>query len=445
SYDPQKRAFLFNFGSERTRPAYNADNAWDICLNKVTRNNDGTLTVVLVHKGPPQSGRIELTKTYTLKQREDGSLFFVSGRWDFVNNHLVSLTGDYQYYTEITGFAGNMEELAMLGEVDGQPLLANTPYEKGKTASLLLLNPATMHVEKQLDLQAKFEATDVRLTDKIVVCLKDKIITVDQALEETKDLPLPPAIKAKMARKPEYDQYGIPDIFFGGYDVSRDLKTIVYADEIGVKLFNIADNSEKLLAPSVLIEGSKLFNKSYHRHPRFVAHEQKVITIMTAYEGTLGYTLCDLETGTAKTYDISSESSSTGCIRYDSGLLEVNTHLYNREKQTAECKTLYLDFRTGEIKEITLEDPGDTNDIRWPEHCYVGQDYAAFITRKWDSSDPAQSMFYLNRINLKTLQLEPKIISVKAAQTYILGVLADGRILFWYNLNPSENGVCLTK
>jgi len=48
-------------------------------------------------------------------------------------------------------------------------------------------------------------------------------------------------------------------------------------------------------------------------------------------------------------------------------------------------------------------------------------------------------------LNLKTLQIEPKIISVKATETHILGVLTDGRIVFWYSLNPSENGVCITK
>ena len=50
-------------------------------------------------------------------------------------------------------------------------------------------------------------------------------------------------------------------------------------------------------------------------------------------------------------------------------------------------------------------------------------------------------MFYFNRLNLKTLQIEHKLISVKAAEAHILGVLTDGGIVFWYSLNPSENGV----
>lgn len=134
-----------------------------------------------------------------------------------------------------------------------------------------------------------------------------------------------------------------------------------------------------------------------------------------------------------------------GFIRYDTGMLEINTYLYSEEKQESECKTVFLDFETGNIREIRLDDPGDTGDIRDPNRCYVGQNYAAFVTYIWDAFDNPSSMFYLNRLNLKTLTVESKIISVKAAGTYILGVLDDGRIIFWYCLNPSEKGICITK
>ncbi len=78
---------------------------------------------------------------------------------------------------------------------------------------------------------------------------------------------------------------------------------------------------------------------------------------MTGYEGAMGYTLYDMESETAKTYRITSECSSTGLIRYDTGLLEVNTHLYNQENQTAECKTLYLDFGQGKLGRVFLKNP----------------------------------------------------------------------------------------
>ena len=444
SYDQQKHAFIFDFGSGGACTSYNTSRGDH--LDKVTRNNDGTVTAVLVRPDPFKSDRIELTMTYTLKQREDGSLNFVNGRWDYINNHLVSLIGDYQRFDQITGFTGNMEELSMLGEVDDRLILAYTPYKKEKNGSLMLINPKTMTVEKELEVSENFASTDVSLSGECIkIRLKDRVITVSNTFAQEDSVSLPKTITDKINREPQYNDKGAPDVFFGGYDVSGDRKRYVYADEIGVKLFNTIDNSEKLLSKTFQITGSELLDNSYHKDPRFVADEQKVITTMTGYEGAEGYTLCDLESGKAKTHGITAECSSTGLIRYDTGLLEVNTHLYNQEKQIGECKTIYLDFKTGDVKETILTEPGDTGYIRMPDYGYVGQNYAAFITSQRDANDNANNMSYLNRLNLKTLQIEPKIISVQAAEVHILGVLTDGGIVVWYCLNPSENGVCITK
>ncbi len=446
SYDQEKRAFLFNLGSDdRTTPSYNAGNPWGIYQDKVTRNNDGTITAVLLNYGPRQTERIDYTVTYTLKEREDGSLYFVNGRRVYINNHLVKITGDYQRFDKIIGFEGNMEELSMLGEVDGLLILAHTPYDQEKTSSLMLVDPKTMKVEQKLELSENFAAADVSMIgDSIVIRLNDRIITVDKTLAQSDEVSLPAAITEKINREPRYDKNGNNDIYFGGYDVSSDRERYVYTDEAGVKLLNTADNSEKLLAPTPAITSRSFQYISYYNSPRFVAHEQKVISTMIGYESAVNYTLCDLESGTVKTYDITSESSSTSFIRYDTGLLEVNTPIYNQEKQSSEYNTYYLDFKTGDFKQIVLAKTGDTGDIRMPYHAYVGQSYSAFITYNNDYDDNANYMYYLNRLNLNTSLVEDRIISVKAAETHILGVLADGRIVFWYNYNPSENGICIT-
>ncbi|MHB8076333.1 MAG: hypothetical protein ACYDGZ_21520 [Desulfosporosinus fructosivorans] len=321
----------------------------------------------------------------------------------------------------------------MLGEVDDRLILAYTPYKKEKNGTLMLVNPKTMTVEKKLEVSENFASTDVSLTGEYIkIRLKDRVIAVGKTFAQDDSVSLPKTITEKINREPQYNDKGAPDVFFGGYDVSGDRKRYVYADEVGVKLFNTIDNSEKLLFKTVPITGSELLDNSYHKDPRFVADEQRVITTMTGYDGAEGYTLCDLERGTAKTHSITAECSSTGLIRYDTGLLEVNTHLYNQEKQIGECKANYLDFRTGDVKETTLTEPGDTGYIRMPDYCYVGQNYAAFITSQRDGNDNANNMFYLNRLNLKTFHIEHKIISVKAAEAHILGVLTDGGIVFWY-------------
>lgn len=444
-YDPQRQAFLFSLGSENeTIPPYDSGQAWSLKLTKVTRNNDGTLTAVLTHYDYQQRDRVEYTKTYTLKEREDGSLYFLSGKWEYVNNHLVSLTGDYQRFEKITGLEIDpqemwlLQELRMLGEFNGNVLLAQTPYYGGTKGALLLVNPDKMEVVKKLTLPEKISLSDVRLlTDKVYVYFKDRFLIVDPDLSISGEIALPPALAGTIAREEKVDANGIPDIFFGGYDVSADGQQIVYSDETGLKLLHLPDGNETLLAESVPLE-DKLIKASYHRSPRFVADGQKVITTMTAYEGTMGYTLCDLQTGEVKKYEISSEASDTGTICYDNGILEVN--LYQRD---GSVKTFYLDFRTGELTEIPITETGDTGYIM--DWAFVGKNYAAYITTRQDKNSSDNNMAYINRIKLDNFQVEEQLVSVKAADTTLLGVLADGRILFWYSLNPSESGICITR
>ncbi len=468
-YDQERRAFIFSFGDDRDRPRYNGRNPWGVKLGEVKRNSDGTITAVLEKYDSSAARRVERTQTYILKPREGGSLYFVSGQEKYINNHLVKLTGDFQRFDKIAGFDGNnMQELFMLSEQNNQLILAYAPYDKKKNGSLMLVSLETMKVEKKLDLGENFTATDAAvMEEKVVVRLKDKVMLVDKKLEQSEEVPLPQVIKDKIARASQQDRY------FGGYDISEDLMKMVYSDEEGLKLFNLAENSEKLLAEtqpvgselsasnegdlkllsladstekpfaSTISVGREFFSKSYHSSPRFVADGQKVITTMTGYESALGYTLYDLQKNTSQGFSITGEASSSGFIRYDTGVLEVKG-VRNPDKETYECILQYLDFRTGTVQEIKAGDLGDGGFIRFPELTYVGENDAAFITLR-QGYEYAKSMSYLHRLNLETLKLETNIVTVKAAQTNILGVLSDGRIIFWYNLNSIENGIGITQ
>ncbi len=147
-----------------------------------------------------------------------------------------------------------------------------------------------------------------------------------------------------------------------------------------------------------------------------------MITTMTGYESAMGYTVFDLNQKTQKVYNIGSEGSSTGLIRYDTGLMEINNFIRDKDDKDGAYKTMYLDFKTGKLTEISLQDPGDTGFISMPYYCYVGQNYSAFITFKQSTSDYTKNMIFLNRLHLGTMQIEPSIITVQGAETYILGV-----------------------
>jgi hypothetical protein len=380
------------------------------------------------------------TKTVQVPQKEDPA------NEQPINNSPVAeekkeenRTGEYNRFDRISGFAGSVEELSMVGEIDDQLILAYTPQGVSKKALLMLVNPDTLSVEKKLELKGDFEYCDIKFAgDKLIVLLKNKIVVINTHLEQLQDVPLPKVIIEKIDRKSSYDEKGTSNIFFGGYDVSKDLTKLVYIDETGVNLVNSIDKSEILLSKTIK------FKDYYFIEPKFNTQDKKVIATMVEYGCALGYTLFDIEKGTIKTIDING-AIYPNIFRYDTGMLMVNTHIYDKKNQIDEIKTLYLDFKFGELTEIKLEDTGETGDIIDDSYCFVGQNFASFITYKWDENENANNMFYINRLDLKTLIIEPQIISIKAADTRIIGVLNDGRIVFSYNFNPREKGVCVTK
>ncbi|MGI6451418.1 MAG: hypothetical protein ACOX3R_14515 [Desulfitobacteriia bacterium] len=444
-YDAERQAFTFGEGSKRPKPHRRERNSWGMELEKVVRNPDGTITATLLrYNNYLKNKRLECTLTFTLKQRSDGSKYFVSGKKEYIDNHLVTISGEYTVFEKINGFEGNPQELYMLGQAGEQVLLAHVPYAEEEQRKLMHLDFKTMTIVKEREIAPGFSSGDLKFTgDKIIICTKDKVLAFTPELEPLAELALPQFLTAKINREVTYSQQHFPEVFFGGYDISADLSRIVYADEIGLKLLDLKTERETLLAQTVPIPDSELLNNSYHWQPKFVAHEQKVITTMSGYEFNLGYTICDLVKGTATKLDIGSYQT-TGRIRSDSGLLEVNNWSYDEEAQEGIYQTLYLDFQSGVVSVLELENPRDTGYIRFEDMSYVGQDYAAFVTSQTDNRDNANSQYFLSRINLKTLTVEPEIVTVTATQPHILGVLESGQIIFWYDLFPTESGVCIT-
>lgn len=436
-YSEEKNAFIF-MPHDKPKPKFEEGNPWGEGLDTVTRNRDGSLTAVFTSK--TSGGLIETVKTLTLNPREDGGYYFASYIIEYINNHLVKISGDYQCFDKITGLDKNIdpENLTMLGEIEGQIILAYLPCSNNESIILMLVDPNVMTVTKKLETDYICEITDISaIGEKIIIRLNDKYISLDKNLENLIETKLPDVIPQLINREEKVDDNGLALTWFGGYDISPDCNEYAYADETGLWLLDTTDYSKKLISNTVEYPNSDLLKFSYHINPRFVDSGNKIITIMSGYEGSNGYTLCDLISGQTRELDISAECSNTGLIRYDNGILEVNT--FTDFYGDSDCLTLYLDFSSENTQQITLEDTGYTDAIRFPEWCYVGERHAAFITFEPDRDD-----CYLNRLDLATLTVEPKIVTVTAAQCYILGVLSDGRVIFGYNLNPSECGICVT-
>lgn len=445
AYDPDKKAFLIGLSGGETIPSYTDRNSWGIYLDKVLKSSDGTITASLGSYDTYITKRTNQIRTYILKPHKDGSLYFAGGTTEYVNNHLVEIKGEYTYIDSIKGFDGDMSELSMLGEDGKEIIMVHTPYTENGKASIILVNRDTLTVTRDFKLNVNFEPSNIKLSgDKFIICLDDKILTLDKKLEKLQEIKFPQLIINKKMRKIKYDEKGIADVFFGGYDVSSDIKNLTYSDEMGVKLLDMASGKEKLLSKSIKVEHSSLINHYLHQMPRFIAGDKKVITSMRAYDGTVGYTLCNLENGTSEYIKIPDEGGPE-IIRYDTGIINVNTPQNDEITGTSQYKTLYLDFKTGKTSEIKLQDPGDTDYIIPDYYSFMGENYGAFVTSKCDINDYANNMYFLNRLNINSKTAEEKLISVKAGEIQILGVLSDGKIIFWYRFSQGEKGICITK
>ena len=446
-YDAEKKAIRLSMGREINRPNYNGRNSFGIQIDKVHMNQDKTLDIFLSQVDSYQTQRITKTHILTLKQREDGSYHFLRGRMEYINNNLVTITGDFERFDNIIGYTDPLEEVTMVGEVSEGIILSHTPYREG-TNSLLLVDPSSMTVIKNLLLSFKVYSENIRMGyGEILMLLEDRIVIVSDDFESMKTIEIPGIITEKTSRVPKYDDNGFPDVFFGGYDISPDRIMFIYSDEEGLKLINTVAKKETLLAKTEVIKGSQLIDRSYHFAPRFIDNGNKVISTMSGYESTMGYTLINIKDNSQEKINISSETSTTGDIRYDNGILEVNAYVkYENNKDI--YGTYFINFKNefnGIIEEIILTNPGDTKFIRFPYDCYIGLNYGVFNTYKWNNQDYTKTKVFINRMDLKTLSVEEHLISITATQPNILGVLKDGRIIFWYFLNPTEKGICITK
>ena len=427
---------------DKTTPKYTIENDWNGYLQKVTKSSDGIYTAILVSYDSYENKRIERTYTYTLKENSDKSLCFISGKVEWINNHLVSLSGNYTKFEKINGYDGDLGDLLSVGEIDGRMLLCSSEVDSTNSDYVLMLfNPVTSTAEKVITIKIDDPNSyyGIKLfNDKIVVKLADKLIVISRDLKHQSEQLLPKTVADKISRKTEYDNNGIQYVFFSGYDVTEDLKKFVYTDEIGVIIYDVSSGKESILAKTVKINTKIVIDSvSYYSTPRFVCDETKVITTMCVYEGTSGYKLINIPKKT--TVDLDSYNAFTDNIFYDTGVLSINDR-----NSSSEYKSYYTDFITGERKEINLKDIGNTNNLVPKEHLYVGKNYAAFVIYDSDNNGMENSTYHINRLNLKTLEIENDVVISKAADIKILGITDDGRIVFNYSYNPSECGNCIT-
>lgn len=365
------------------------------------------------------------------------------------NVSVVELTGSYTRFDEIKGFNGDYQFLSMVGEADGYIIMEYMPdiYKKEDKPSLMLVDINTLEAEKIIEMDSPIPDMEPNpishikmVGDKIIVCSAEHISVMNNALELIKEIPLPEAIIRRSKRTQTFDKDGIMEVYYSGYDISSDMEQIVYADEAGIKLYNLRNDTEILLTKNIYNKDN--LKRYFYEFPRFIANDKKIIANKLGYEYSLGCTIYDIANNSIKTLNLFSERGPNYDINYDTGLLEPGIKVYNEELDDYEWKKIYLDFMTGDVTEIQVErDIYEHYDFQYNQ--YVGDNYAAFATYVPNENEAENVMYYISRINLKTLEIESDLLAIRSGGPHIMGVLTDGRVLFRYYYNESENGVCI--
>lgn len=370
------------------------------------------------------------------------------------NNSIVELNGNYTRFDEIKGFGGDYEYLSMIGEADGNIIMEYLPpsYKEEDKPSLMLVDLNTLEVMKTVVMESpdpdsqESPISHIKMAgDKIMVCFDEYISVIDKALKPIEEIPLPEAIIERSKREEVFDEDDNVITYYGRYDISNDMTKIVYTDEAGIKLYDMKSSNEVLLTKNIYNED--LLSRYIYNLPRFIANDTKVIVNKGGYEYSLGYTIYGIADGSLKSLDLFTEFGPNE-IYYDTGLLEPGIAVYNAQTDEYEGKRIYLDFESGDVTELQVE-KYPYEHYFFQDNVYVGENYAAYATCVWyddgDENETKNDMHYINRLNVKTLETENDILAVKGGGPHILGVLADGRVLFRYSYKESESGVCITK
>jgi hypothetical protein len=421
-YDADREGFYMYLSRANHVPYYLTRDNSDV-LHEALRHADGRVAVTL--HDYTYGGIVNRISQFTLMERSDGTLFITAGRKDYVEQRLVKIHGVYQEFAFLEELDQSYQ-VQMISEHENQVMIQTGNREM----PVIRIDMDSLGIIGELKLGKKFEFLWAReKVGNLYVGLDDRVQVYDLELELIKEVNLPEC----MLNKEEYD-------YIHGYDISADLSKIAYTDNQGLKLVELSEGRANLIAPSEehRFQNTVDFTVNY-AHPRFVVNDTRILAVKTGYEGNDGYYLFD-EIGTELIRTGAFEGISTTQSYPGQGMMSsIHTPEHFEDQAINKYRISYLDFEEAVTRMVDRELRGGyTGDIIGSDKVCNGVRVSAFLTR-----DYQDDIWYVNRIENETLEVEGNLLSIQHAHVELIGVLGDGRILFSYNRNPVEKGLGL--
>jgi hypothetical protein len=252
-------------------------------------------------------------------------------------------------------------------------------------------------------------------------------------LEITNSLSLPETIKSLIDREIKYDDQYNSLTWYGGYDYDNDLSKVVYADEEGLKLLNIDDESVELLITTSEFPNDSLAPYGYYYDPKFVVNDSKVLFKMAGYEGFREYLISDL-------------SHQEPTFKLDIGSYSVfvsdksGTRLMALDKEEG----LVINLETRRTEYLNAEWPLSGYNEMQMTYVQNSSEWFAFTMNDYETNE-----VLIYKVDVNNGEILGPLAKVSTdignPQVDIIGIIGEGRVLCSYSLFLNESGYFITE
>ena len=392
-----------------------------------------TYQAAVVHIANPDTVRIDLIHAFTLKQRDNGELYFVSQERQYppLPEGLVTFTGSL---AELPGLQAGLEELSLgaypeytAGPWQGELLMListfteQTPY---RDIYLLMYSPAEDRV------LAKYAFTETAqhiysglrlMDDRLLLRFTDGYLYLDDTLSPASALkPLPETVRSAVNDHHEWS---------GCYDVSDDENTFYYLRE-SKELWQYDVQSH--ITQPLFRRAALDFSGNYGLFDlQLLPNEQTLIMTLAGYGGPIGQYALSLDAPSAGRqyrthYEPLQNWSNAGCPLPDvdySTLLDGGAYEWSLLSVTDDADISFT---------VPVTEEQQFRDVSRGDYLLYNDRYAVYTTALASGRYPEDTIYYLIRVDLKTHTAQT-LISSQAAYLQPVAILDDGRVLFRYS------------
>jgi|GEM_PF-3008438 len=426
-------AFQMHYVGPREDWEVSGNNPWAIYYEGVEPLKGGRYVVRMVSYEDREAGIIERENVYTLRLGEDGTFLFESGEWRMPYYPLSDFS---DLIIPLDTWKDKVNEYArMIGESDQEIFFLEQDEDiqimRVSKSDLTQIKPTKILLNPEEWLVQIRQAKD----NRFFVCTSNYVRVYDELWQEIERVSLPESFTEKIYAETTWDDFTLTSIFTG-YDITDDLKRIIYGDEEGLKWFELGSENPEitLLEKSEAYPDDNLAPLSVYLGPRWVNGDKKIFVVRSGYEGNRGIALYDFSIGKMNRYNHGWNIWHTQ-IQPDKGVIMPNEFDYNVETGQGRTLHYYLDFETGDRMEFAFDRMG-AEDMPDGGETYYGENHLALLLKDY-SFDPMVT--YIQRVDPETWQVIDEV-AVKALRLRILGMDRDGNVYIHYFYNQESRG-----